>query len=353
MDRPTSRRAAIGRALNAREPVSTDAFLSLTEEERVRGITLFSDEPATPGGQHDTFEQGPAPVAPMVPTARMFKHVRPADAPDAAILTAWQARVLGAMLTAAVVGFAVVSVRLVYTPSTSRVTVPVAAAPKSVTVAAASPTAVTPTAVSPAAVAPNEVIPAVVPDETPAPPAPARMALLTAREPEPQPARAEPPIRAAVVSSAIVAEPRPAVDTPIAPSPVAAVPAAPPPRVEASASAAPVPVRVPAPEAAIQTVLSRYRAAYQELDAAAARAVWPSADTKALRRAFDRLEAQELVFDSCAVSVSDARAVAVCSGTASYVPRVGKKARRGDQRQWEFELSRADDGWLIDTVSAR
>jgi hypothetical protein len=51
--------------------------------------------------------------------------------------------------------------------------------------------------------------------------------------------------------------------------------------------------------------------------------------------------------------VSEARAVAVCSGTASYVPRVGKKARRGDQRQWEFELSKADDGWLIDTVSAR
>ena len=345
MDRPTSRRAAIGRALNAREPVSTDTLQSLTEEERSQGIALFSDEHATPGGRHDTFEEGPAPVAPMVVTARMFRHLRPAAPPDGAMMTEWQARVLAVMLTAAVVGFAVASVRMMQAPSASHVAMRVAAAPKPVAIAAVSPTTV----------APNEVTPAVVPDEDPAPPAPARLALLTAPEPEPQPepppVRAEPPIRAAVVSSAIVAEPVPAVDVPIAPSPVASVPAAPPPRVDANTSVAPA--RVPAPEAAIQTVLSRYRAAYQELDAAAARAVWPSADTKALRRAFDRLEAQELVFDSCAVSVSEARAVAVCSGTASYVPRVGKKARRGDQRQWEFELSKAADGWLIDTVSAR
>jgi hypothetical protein len=343
MDRPTSRRAAIGRALNAREPVATDTLQSLTEEERSQGIALFSDEPTTPGGRHDTFEEGPAPVAPMVATARMFRHVRPADPPDGAMTTVWQAPVLAAMLTAAVVVFAVASVRMMQTPPASHVAVSVTAPSKPVAVAAVRPTAV----------APNEVTPAVVPDEEPAPPAPARLALLPAPEPEPPPppVRAEPPIRTAVVSSAIVAEPVPAVDAPIAPTPVAAVPAAPPPRVEASASVAPA--RVAAPEAAIQTVLSRYRAAYQELDAAAARAVWPSADTKALRKAFDRLEAQELIFDSCAVSVSEAHAVAVCSGTASYVPRVGKKVRRGDQRQWEFELRKADDGWLIDTVSAR
>jgi hypothetical protein len=352
MDRPTSRRAAIGRALNAREPLSTDAFLSLTEEERLRGITLFSDEPAR-AEQHDTFEQGPAPVAPMVARARMFRHLRAAGPPDSPIMEAWQRRVLAAMLAAAVAGFAVASVRMMQTPSQRQGTVPVAAAPKPVG-AAVSPSVVAANELTPAvvpdatpALAPDTT-PAVAPDATPVPPAPPRPALLTAPEREAQPVRAEPPIRTAVVSRAIVAEPPPAVDEPIAPSPAPTLPA-PPLRVDANAA----PVRVPAPEAAIETVLSRYRAAYQDLDAAAARAVWPSADTKALRRAFDRLEAQELVFDSCAVSVSDARAVAVCSGTASYVPRVGKKARRGDQRQWEFELSKADDGWLIDTVSAR
>jgi hypothetical protein len=355
MDTPSSRRAAIGRALNAREPVSTDAFLALTEEERSRGITLFSDEQGTPAEQHDTFERGPAPVAPIVPSARMFRHPLPSEPPGVPIMTAWQARVLGTMLTAAAMGFFVALAPMMRTPADTRLTVPSARPPASTAAVPAVPiTAVAATshdAIAPAEVATVALVPDETPEKTPQPapsPAPARTTVLTAPRPAPQPQRLDPPVRRAVLPTPIVAEPLPMAEPALAPSPVAVSPA-PPPRVEAVAA----PVRVVAPEAAIQTVLGRYRAAYQELDAAAARAVWPSADTKALRKAFDRLEAQELVFDSCAVSVSDARAVAVCSGTASYVPRVGKRARRGDQRQWEFELSKANDGWLIDTVSAR
>ena len=365
MDRPTSRRAAIGRALNAREPLSTDAFLSLTEEERSRGVALFSDEQGTPAEQHETFERGAAPVAPMAPTARMFKDaVRPAE-PEAPIMEVWQARVLGVMLTAAVVGFAVAAVRMIESPTGSRPPlssaraaappVPVTRAPRPAAVAAVSPA---PIADIP--VAKNDLAAAVVvPVEAASlAPAPARVAPVTRPKSEAQPqpqrqaVRPSAPLRSAVVASPIVAAPPPAVEAPIAPNPVAALAAAPP-RVEATASPAAVPEPSPAPDAAIHTVLTRYRAAYGDLDVGAARAVWPSADTKALRRAFDSLEEQELVFDSCAVSMGEARAVAVCSGTASYVPRVGKRARRGDQRQWEFELSKAGNGWLIDTVSAR
>ena len=142
-------------------------------------------------------------------------------------------------------------------------------------------------------------------------------------------------------------EPRPVVA--VEPRPVAAVPATLP---RAEEIAAPV-MRVPAPETAIQTVLSRYRTAYRDLDAGAARAVWPSVDAKALRKAFDRLERQDLTFDSCQIAVSEVRAVASCRGNASYVPRVGKKDLHDGQRHWEFTLSKVDDLWLIETVSAR
>jgi len=111
--------------------------------------------------------------------------------------------------------------------------------------------------------------------------------------------------------------------------------------------------RLPSPETAIHTVLSQYRAAYRDLDAGAARVVWPSVDTKALRKAFDRLERQDLSFNSCQIAIDDVRAVASCHGSAWYVPRVGNRDPHDDQRQWEFKLSKVDEVWLIDTVSAR
>jgi hypothetical protein len=181
---------------------------------------------------------------------------------------------------------------------------------------------------------------------------------------EPPPVRPDPPIRRVPVSSPATAEPLPIVESPIAPllgsPPLPASPRVEPrPVVEVAAtlsrpepSAAPVP-RMPPPEAAIQSALSRYQTAYRDLDAGAARAIWPSVDSKALSKAFDRLEQQDLFFDSCRIAVHDVRAVASCQGFARYVPRVGSKAPRDDQRQWEFKLSKVDDIWLIDSVSAR
>jgi hypothetical protein len=213
-----------------------------------------------------------------------------------------------------------------------------------------------------------------LPADEPIPrPIPIRMPVVSqAAAIEPPRVRTDPPIRLAAFSNSRPVEPRPApkpavaaiVDRPAAlpaslaaePIPAATVPVAVPaavPAVLPRAEAIPPPARPPAPESAVQTVLARYRDAYDGLDAGAARAVWPSVDHKALSKAFDRLEQQQLLFDACEISVTGARAAASCRGVASYWPRVGNKARRDEQREWEFKLSKVGDAWRIDSVFAR
>jgi hypothetical protein len=103
---------------------------------------------------------------------------------------------------------------------------------------------------------------------------------------------------------------------------------------------------------AIESVLYRYRDAFNTLNAAAARTVWPAADVKALERAFDRLKEQQLRFDDCAITVRGERAAADCRGTATYVPKVGNKNPRIESRQWSFEVRKQPGGWLIQSVVA-
>jgi hypothetical protein len=136
---------------------------------------------------------------------------------------------------------------------------------------------------------------------------------------------------------------------PAAPPPAASfLPEAPGPAVPAA-----IPVARPTDTEAVQTTLSRYRDAVSGLDAGAAGAIWPTVDVKALARAFDRLERQSLTFNSCTIDVRGIRASATCVGTADYVPKVGNKTARSDSRRWTFNLSRADEQWLIDTVDVR
>ena len=104
---------------------------------------------------------------------------------------------------------------------------------------------------------------------------------------------------------------------------------------------------------AIATVLNRYRAAFNDLDVEAARSVWPAADIKGLGRAFDGLLEQQLSFDDCAITLRGDRAVANCRGTATYVPKVGRRNPRVETRQWHFEVQRYASGWLIESVAAR
>ena len=100
-------------------------------------------------------------------------------------------------------------------------------------------------------------------------------------------------------------------------------------------------------------MLGRYRSAFSALDASAARTVWPSVDARALGRAFDQLEQQQLQFDSCKITVSGGSATAACGGRARYVPKVGSKSMRDERRQWTFDLTKVNDAWRIERVASR
>ena len=117
-------------------------------------------------------------------------------------------------------------------------------------------------------------------------------------------------------------------------------------------SGAPAPAIV-TPTQVIQRVLEDYRFAFNQLDVDSAHQIWPTVDRKALSRAFDQLEQQDLELETCDVSVTGARAVASCSGTARYVPKVGTRKERIERRQWRFTLRQANGLWVIDSVDAR
>jgi hypothetical protein len=164
------------------------------------------------------------------------------------------------------------------------------------------------------------------------------------------------------------AEPIPSPPT-VAANPAVRLPVEPPPAQEMSPVAPPPPSRVPPamrpePEALpsvvarneqseIQRALGQYRNAYQRLDAQAARAVWPSVDVRALSRAFDSLESQQLEFDTCLFEIAGEAATAQCRGSATYTPKVGNRAPKLEPRQWTFQLRKLDEGWKIQSAQAR
>jgi hypothetical protein len=102
----------------------------------------------------------------------------------------------------------------------------------------------------------------------------------------------------------------------------------------------------------VSRTLQRYRAAYQDLDARSAQAVWPAVNEAALARAFDGLESQMLTFDACDVRVSGEAAWATCRGSARYVPKIGSREPRLESRTWTFTLKKAGEDWKIDTARA-
>jgi hypothetical protein len=123
------------------------------------------------------------------------------------------------------------------------------------------------------------------------------------------------------------------------------------PAVAAIAPGTPMPVRTD--ETRVTQVLNQYAHAYGQLDATAARAVWPTVDERALARAFAGLESQALSFDACDVSVRGTTATASCRGTASYVGKVGSREQHTEPRQWTFQLRReGEDAWKIQKAEA-
>jgi CheY-like chemotaxis protein len=118
-------------------------------------------------------------------------------------------------------------------------------------------------------------------------------------------------------------------------------------------AAAPAVVRPREDERGIYQVLQQYQRAYERLDVNAARAVWPSLDARALSRAFDGLKAQALEFSHCRLAMQTAEATAICGGSASYVPRVGRQSARTERREWTFRLRKVDHDWQIAKAEVR
>ena len=103
----------------------------------------------------------------------------------------------------------------------------------------------------------------------------------------------------------------------------------------------------------MQSVIDRYRDAFDALDANAVEGFWPSADVRALNRAFAQLETQRFLFDRCDIQLAGARAIASCNGSAQLVRKAGSQEARSESRQWTFTLAETKDRWVILSVDAR
>jgi hypothetical protein len=128
--------------------------------------------------------------------------------------------------------------------------------------------------------------------------------------------------------------------------PPAPAPSAPPAETAVAAAA-----RIP-DDVLVRRALQQYKSAYEALDARSAQAVWPVVNERALARAFDGLESQNLMFDSCDVKVNGDAAAATCRGTARYVAKVGSREPRTEPRVWNFMLRRRGAEWKIDSARA-
>ena len=82
-------------------------------------------------------------------------------------------------------------------------------------------------------------------------------------------------------------------------------------------------------------------------------AVWPGANTRALAKAFEQLQSQSMDFYSCGIEFAAAGAEATCTGSVTFVPKVGGKTPRVENRSWTFYLKRQNDRWMIDRVVAK
>jgi stage V sporulation protein SpoVS len=104
---------------------------------------------------------------------------------------------------------------------------------------------------------------------------------------------------------------------------------------------------------ALAQVLGRYEQAYDRLDAGGAAAVWPSVNSRALARAFARLQTQDLDFGNCTFAVSAYDATARCAGVLRYVQRIGDTTPKTEQHVWTIEFARAGETWRIVRLTAQ
>jgi hypothetical protein len=137
-------------------------------------------------------------------------------------------------------------------------------------------------------------------------------------------------------------------------------PAEPPPAVPVSEVVTPTPAAEPpvyvvttADRRGVDTALERYRDGVAKLDAAAVRAIWPSANPQDLAREFGQLREQQVELHSCDLDIKETIAAATCTGVAGNAQKIGTANLRYDDRRWVFTLKRTGDDWIIQNVVIR
>ena len=172
--------------------------------------------------------------------------------------------------------------------------------------------------------------------------------------PQPLPRVADAPARTLAPPLSTVDAVRPAAGSGSPPVAAPAVSETPVLDLPGTPAAAPPPPALAAPSAEpqVRAVLARYEAAYSNLDAGAAQAVWPSVDGRSLTRAFDGLESQHVSLGRCAITVNGASASARCNGTATWTPKVGGGTKT-EAREWRFQLVNTGGAWTIVQAEAR
>ena len=160
---------------------------------------------------------------------------------------------------------------------------------------------------------------------------------------DPAPLPPEPPAAAPPAATIVTA-----TEGIVAPADAIRIAAPPPPQP----AAPPVAATAPADEQIIRGVLGRYEAAYSRLDAAAASTVWPGVNQRALASAFQGLASQSISLGRCDVRVNGPTALAQCTGSAQWTPKVGGGAQRA-ARQWRFDLRNNGGTWVITQATAR
>ena len=167
-----------------------------------------------------------------------------------------------------------------------------------------------------------------------------------------------PPPRAATVvpshldttESVLTPLPRVAVDDPAL---VLPAPASPSLETASTPSSSPRTAEIDAETGAIHDVLGRYRSALSALDSKAVQQVWPTVNQRTLVRAFGQVQEQDVTFLSCALDVKGRLAQALCVGTTSFVPKVGKRSSQFGPSQWNVTLRKERSGaWQIEEVQA-
>lgn len=102
----------------------------------------------------------------------------------------------------------------------------------------------------------------------------------------------------------------------------------------------------------VRAILARYAAAYSDLDASAAQAVWPAVDARSLARAFEGLESQRVSLGRCSLAIDGSTARADCDGSATWTPKIGG-GTRSEARHWSFELKNTAGDWQIVKAQGR